>query len=132
MAPASGLQDLRFLRSLGGQYNYQLDREIPMKARHILDGEFQRDTEGAVVQTFIRADARATTTARTLSALGLDDTTAVRDLQRRELLRETGEGSGRFYLDLNHYYKRARSRAELTILVLCALVLLGIVALGRP
>jgi hypothetical protein len=56
----------------------------------------------------------------------------VRDLQRRELLRETGEGSGRFYLDLNHYYKRARSRAELTILVLCALVLLGIVALGRP
>jgi hypothetical protein len=96
MGPASGLQDLRFLRGLGGQYNYQLDREIPMKARHILDGEFQRDTEGAVVQTFIRADARATTTARTLSALGLDDTTAVRDLQRRELLRETGEGSGRF------------------------------------
>jgi hypothetical protein len=99
-----------------------------MKARHILDGHFERDTEGAVVQTFVRADARATTNARTLSALGIDDTAAVRDLQRRELLRETGEGSGRFYLDLIHYHRRVRSRAQLGILVLCTLVLLGIMA----
>jgi hypothetical protein len=101
-----------------------------MKARHILDGEFQRDTEGYVLQAFVRADTRAITTARTLFALGLDDTSAVRDLQRRELLRETGERSGQFYLDLDHYYGRARSRARLTILVLSALVVLGIVALA--
>jgi hypothetical protein len=101
-----------------------------MKARlHILDGEFQRDTEGAVVQTFVRGDARATKTARTLSALGLGDTSAVRDLQRRELLRETGKGSGRFYLDVGHY-ERIRSRGQLTLLVVCALLLLGIVALA--
>src|SRR4051812_31207582 len=101
-----------------------------MKAHHILDGEFQRDTEGDVLQTFVRADARAITTARTLFALGLDDTTTVRDLERRELLRETVEGSGRFYLDLDHYYRRARSRGRLTILVLWALVVLGIIALA--
>lgn len=95
---------------------------------HILQGEFQPRTEGAVVQAFVRAGARTIPTALPLAALAIGDTAAVRGLQRRGLLRETIPESGQLYLDVAGYNRRRR-RSQRAVIALGVLLLLAAFAL---
>jgi hypothetical protein len=90
---------------------------------HILDGTFPPGSEAAVVQAFVRAGSRTPAAARSLWDLGVEGTRGARTLVRRELLRESAAGSGRFYLDTAHYHRRQR-RQQLG--VLATMIALGL------
>jgi hypothetical protein len=87
--------------------------------------------ERDVVQLFRRASATSPSTARSLSALDLDDALAVKRLRNRAVLRETDNGD--YYLDEQSWtaLRRTRRRLMVTMILAIVTVLLGtLVATG--
>ena len=87
--------------------------------------------ERDVVDLFRRAAATSPSSARSLSALDLDDALAVKRLSKRAVLRETDNGD--YYLDEQSWtaLRRLRRRLMVTMILALLAVLLGtIVASG--
>ncbi len=81
--------------------------------------------ERDVVDLFRRAHAISPSSARSLSALDLDDALAVKRLSKRAVLRETDNGD--YYLDEQSWtaLRRLRRRLMVTMILGLLVVLLG-------
>jgi hypothetical protein len=84
-----------------------------------------RMKEREVRDDFIRADATTPATAKSLADIGIDESLAVKRLERRAVIREASPGL--FYFD-EDVWKAVRSmRRRMAFLLLFALALAGIV-----
>jgi hypothetical protein len=79
-------------------------------------------SETAIAQAFVLANARGPASARSLAALGLEETPALKGLEARGLLYRSPAGD--WYLDVPRYIARQRRRHALEIGAITAAILL--------